>query len=48
MTAPARPAIEPQPAVEAAELVEPRRRDFDETPQEAARRDRLYWNRDED
>lgn len=45
MPAPARPAVEPQP--EPTELVEPRR-DWDETPQEAARYDRYHFDRDED
>lgn len=43
MTAPARPAVEPQPE---PELVEPRL-DWDETPQEAARADRAWFDHDD-
>ena len=45
MTAPTEPAAIPQP-------VEPRQHDWDETPAQAARADRDYWDavydRDED
>jgi hypothetical protein len=44
VTAPPEPAPTPIPEP----LTEPRARDWDETPAEAARFDRLHWNRDED